>query len=127
MLREYEFTVITNSQLSDEDSKKLIEKYEGILGSDGGQVIKKEDWGTKKLAFPINKNFRGRYFHYDLTAKPENLAETERLMRIDENVLRYLSVRIGEDVDIDVRKAEIAKAEVEAARQRENAAAQKNQ
>ena len=126
MLREYEFTVIANPQLAEEDSRKLIEKYEGILGQDGGQILKKDEWGTKKLAFPIGKHFRGRYVHYDLTALPEHLAETERLMKIDENVLRFLSIRIGENVDVDVRKQEIAKAEVEAAKQRE-AAAQKNQ
>ena len=127
MLREYEFTFIANSQLSDEDTKKLLEKYETILATDGGQVIKKDDWGTKKLAFPIKKHFRGRYVHYDLTCKPEHLAEAERLMRIDDNVLRYLSVRIGENVDVDVRKAQIAKLEAEAARQRENALSQKIQ
>ena len=127
MLREYEFTFIANSQLSDEDTKKLLEKYETILATDGGQVIKKDDWGTKKLAFPIKKHFRGRYVHYDLTCMPEHLAEAERLMRIDDNVLRYLSVRIGENVDVDVRKAEIAKLEAEAARQRENALSQKIQ
>ena len=127
MLREYEFTFITNSQLSDEDTKKLLEKYETILAADGGQVIKKDDWGTKKLAFPIKKHFRGRYVHYDLTCKPKHLAEAERLMRIDDNVLRYLSVRSAENVDGDVRKAQIAKLEAEAARQRENALSQKIQ
>ena len=121
MLREYEFTLITNTQLSEDDSKKLFDKYESILCADGGQIIKKDDWGARKLAFPMKKHFRGLYTHYDLTTKPEHLAEAERLMRIDDNVLRYLSVRIGEDVDVEQRKAEIAKAEAEApaARQRE--------
>ena len=127
MLREYELTVIANSQLSEDDAKKLQQKYEAILANDGGQIIKKDDWGTKKLSFPIKKQFKGRYVHYDLTCLPVHLAEAERLMRIDENVLRYLSVKIGENVDVDKRKAEIAKLEAEAARQRENAAAQKIQ
>lgn len=121
MLREYELTLVTSTQMSEDDSKKLFEKYESILSTDGGQMIRKDDWGTRKLAFPMKRQFRGRYMHYDLTAKPEQLAEAERLMRIDEHVLRYLSIRIGEDVDIEQRKAELAKAEAEAqaARQRE--------
>ena len=127
MLREYEFTLITSSQLSDDDASNLQKKYEGILAIEGGQIIKKDDWGTKKLAYPIKKQFKGRYVHYDLTCLPEQLAEAERLMRIDENVLRYLSIKIGENVDVDERKAEIAKLEAEAARQREHAAAQKIQ
>lgn len=118
MLREYEVTVIASAQMTDDDSKKLFAKYESVLLADGGEIIKKDVWGTKKLAYPINKQFRGHYVHYDLVTKPEHLAEAERLMRIDDNVLRYLSVRIGEDVDINARKAEVARAEVEAAKQR---------
>ena len=127
MLREYEFTIITNSQLSEDDSKKLLDKYESSLGENGGQIIKKDDWGARKLAFPMKKQFRGHYVHYDLTTTPEQLAEAERLMRIDDNVLRYLSIRIGEDVDVESRKAEIAKAEAEAqaARQKEEQDARK--
>ena len=119
MLREYEFTVIGSAQVSEEETKRFLERYEGILLADGGEVIKKSEWGTKKLAFPIKKQFRGRYVHYDLTARPENLAETERLMRIDDNVLRYLSVRIGENVDPEARKLEIAKKEAQLAAKEE--------
>lgn len=119
MLREYEFTVIANSQISDEDSKKLFEKYESILLSDGGEIIKKNEWGTKKLAFPIKSQFRGKYVNYDLTARPEQVAEAERLMRIDDNILRYLSIRIGENVDVETRKRQIAKQEAEIAAREE--------
>ncbi|MCB9228774.1 MAG: 30S ribosomal protein S6 [Deltaproteobacteria bacterium] len=121
MLREYEVTLITNAQLSEDDSKNLYNKYESILCAEGGQVIRKNEWGVRKLAFPMKQHFRGQYTHYDLTAKPEQLAEAERLMRIDDNILRYLSIRIGEDVDVEQRKTELAKAEAEAqaARQRE--------
>jgi len=103
--------MITSSQMTDEDSRKLFDKYESVLLADGGEVIKKDSWGTKKLAYPIKKQFRGQYVHYDIVAKAENLTEAERLMRIDDHVLRYLSVRIGENVDVATRKAEIAKAE----------------
>ncbi len=114
MLREYEITVITNSQLPEEDAKKLFEKYEGLFFAKGGELIKKSDWGTKKLAFPIKSQFRGRYTNYDLTAHSDQITEAERLMRIDDHVLRYLSVRIGENVDVEMRKKELAKQEAEA-------------
>ena len=123
MLREYELTVIANAHLPEETSKQVFEKYESIILEGGGEVIKKSDWGTKKLAFPINKHFRGRYVHYDLTSNPDNLKQAERLMRIDDNILRYLSIRIGEDVDVDERKAELAKLEAKAAAQRESSSA----
>jgi small subunit ribosomal protein S6 len=100
--------------MSAELFKKTVEKYETVLLADGGQLIKKDDWGVRKLAYPMKKQFRGRYVLYDLTCKPEHLKESERLMRIDENVLRYLNILIGENVDVEARKIELAKAEAKA-------------
>ena len=65
--------------------------------------------------FPIKKNFRGKYVFYDFTGQSKNVKEAERLMGIDDKVLRFLTVRIGENVDVDKRKAAIAKAEALAA------------
>jgi small subunit ribosomal protein S6 len=121
VLREYEITVIINGQLSEDDSKKVQAKYENILLADGGEIVKKNDWGVRKLAFPMKSQHRGHYLSYDLTTKPEHLAEAERLMRIDDNMLRYLSVKIGENINVADRKAELAKFEAQAALQRESA------
>ncbi len=115
MLREYEITIVFNPQLSPDLFKKTSEKYEKILLADGGEVIKKDDWGVKKLGYPMKKHFRGRYVHYDLTSTPTNLKEAERLLRIDENVLRYLDVLVSKNVDVEKRKVELAKAEAIAA------------
>lgn len=115
MLREYEFTIIASSQISDDESRKLLEKYEGVLFEKGGEVIRKSDWGMKKLAFPIKTQHRGRYTHYDLLTTPDCLAEAERLMRIDDHVLRYLSVKIGENVNPDERRRQLAKKEAQQA------------
>lgn len=120
MLREYEITMIANPQLSEEGSRELFEKYETMILADGGEVVRKSDWGTRKMAFPIGKHFRGHYMHYDLTAKSENLQKAERLMRIDESVLRCLSVKVGENINVDDRKAELAKLEAQAAAQKES-------
>lgn len=111
MLREYEFTFVTKADLPEAEKSKVLAGYEEILAANGGEIIKKSDWGTKKLAYPIKKNFRGHYAFYDLTASPESISECERLLRIDENVLRHLIVKIGEDVNVSERKAELAKAD----------------
>ena len=123
MKREYELTIIANAQLGEEDHRKLIEKYEAIFLDDGGEVVLKNDWGVKRLAYPIKNHYRGRYCFYDFIGKAEHLKEAERLMRIDENILRYLVVKIGENTNLDDRKAEIAKAEAAAAAQRQSAEA----
>lgn len=111
MLREYEFTFVTKTDLSDGDKAKVLEGYEQILGREGGEIIKKDDWGTKRLAYPIKKNFKGHYVFYDLASTPANIAECERLLKIDDNVLRHLVIKIKDDVDVEARKAELSKAE----------------
>lgn len=114
MVREYEFTLITNGQLNDADTSTLLAKYEGLLTAAGGEILKKDVWGNKKLAYPIKKHFRGHYVCYDLVAVPDSISEAERLMKIDDNVLRYLNVKLSDSVDVDARKAELVKAEVKA-------------
>lgn len=109
-MREYELTVITKSELPDAEKSKVLQTYEEILARSGGIVLKKEDMGSKRLAFPINKQFRGNYVFYDLTSSASDVAEAERLMRLDENVLRYLVVKIDDDVNVEDRRAQLLKA-----------------
>lgn len=121
MLREYEMTIITRSDLPEGELNGLLHKYEGFMTADGGEILKKDTWGSRKLTFPIKKHYRGNYYLYDFAGAPANLSEMERLMRIDENVLRYLSVLVNKSVDIAERKVEIVK-EAAAAKEREAAA-----
>lgn len=113
MLREYEFTFVTRADLPETEKGKVLSGYEEILAREGGEILKKADWGTKKLAYPIKKNFRGHYVFYDLTAAPDSIAECERLLRIDENVLRHLVVKIDENIDVEARKVELSKQDVQ--------------
>ena len=119
MLREYEFTLVAKADLPDADKQKIFNGYEEILKRGGGELIKKDDWGSKRLSFPIRKNFRGHYVFYNYASTPANVAECERLLRIDENMLRYLVVKIGEDVNVQERKVELAKAAAAMQRQAE--------
>ena len=112
--REYELTIITNSQKSETQHKELLDKYEKIFLANDGAIIDKKDWGVKKLSAPIMKQYRGRYTFYGFSGDPTQLSEMERLMKIDEDVLRYMLIQINQDVDIDKRKSEIAKAEAKA-------------
>jgi small subunit ribosomal protein S6 len=110
VLREYEFTLITKAEIPDADRAKVFEKYENLLYQDSGELLKRDDWGVKKLSFPINKKFRGHYMHYDfVNTKPENLKEAERLLRIDEHVMRYLLVRTNDKCDVAKRREELVK------------------
>jgi small subunit ribosomal protein S6 len=108
MLREYEFTLVARAG-SETETAKTIEKYEGILTANGGDILKKDSWGTKRLAYPINDNFKGHYVFYNIATQPANIAEAERLMRIDDEVLRYMPLKVADRVDVAARKVELAK------------------
>ena len=115
MLREFVFTIITRGDLSDADNAKVLERYEELMTADGGEILKKDEWGNKRLAYPIKKAFRGHYTNYDYVGTTENLAEMQRLIRIDDKILRHLVVRLDKnnntgEVDTEARKVAIAKA-----------------
>ena len=59
MLREYEFTLITKGDQLEADYTTTAATYEGLMVKDGGEILKKDDWGTKRLAYPMKKCFRG--------------------------------------------------------------------
>jgi small subunit ribosomal protein S6 len=103
-------TIIARADLPESESTKLLGKYEKLMLSDGGEILQKSAWGVKKLAFPMKKAFRGNYVNYDFVGTSANLTEMERLMRIDDDVLRYMSVYIGQNVDVAQRKEQLAKA-----------------
>ncbi|MEY4631625.1 MAG: hypothetical protein RIQ81_1745 [Pseudomonadota bacterium] len=121
MLREYEMTFITRADVPESEFHGILSKYEKYMTADGGEILKKDIWGSRKLTYPINKQYRGNYVSYDFAGMPEHLTEMERLMRIDENVLRYLSVLLNKQVDVAKRKVEITN-EAAAAKEREAAA-----
>ena len=110
MLREYEMTIIARADLPESEGAKLLGKYEKLMTADGGEILQKSTWGVKKLAFPMKKAFRGNYVNYDFVGTSANLAEMERLMRIDDDVLRYMSVYVGQNVNVAKRKEQLAKA-----------------
>ena len=109
MLREYELTIIARADLPEPESAKLLSKYEKLMTADGGEILQKSNWGVKKLAFPMKKSFRGTYVNYDFVGTASNLSEMERLMRIDDDVLRYMSVYLGQNVNVANRKEQLAK------------------
>lgn len=96
-MRRYETIFIVNPDLGDDDAKGLTEKVTAIIEKAGGQVEKAEDWGTRKLAYEVQKKSRGRYIYVKYFGKPDLVAEIERNLRIYEGVIKYQTVQIEED------------------------------
>ena len=97
-MRMYETIYIVKPDLADEESKALNARVQEIIGSFTGDIKKLEDWGLRKLAYPINKISRGRYMYLRFDGTPELIAELERRLRLDDRVLRYQSVKLEKEV-----------------------------
>lgn len=95
----YETTFIAKVELSDESLKAIQEKMKSIVESFGGEIVLTEDWGKRRLAYTIGKETRGHYIFFAYTAKPGVVAEIERNLRINENIIRFLTVHLTKEFD----------------------------
>lgn len=103
-MRRYETIFITHPDLSKESLFELQEKLNSIMTGWKGDLIKLDDWGTKKLGYGIRKNTRGHYFLLDYLAAPELVRELERNLRLNDGVLKFQTVKIGDQVSADAVK-----------------------
>jgi small subunit ribosomal protein S6 len=92
----YENVFIARQDVTAQQVDVLAETFTGIVTAQGGQVLKKEYWGLKGLTYRINKNRKGHYVLLNIEAPAGAIAEVERNMRLNEDVLRYLTVRVDE-------------------------------
>lgn len=92
----YENVFIARQDIAASQVDTLIERFEGVITANGGKVTKKENWGLRALAYRMNKNRKGYYVLFNIDAPAKALIELERQMRFDEDVIRYLSVRVDE-------------------------------
>lgn len=104
-MRRYEAVVIIEPDVADDEVKALTEKYGDLIKSHEGEVIKIEDWGIKKLAYLVKKRDKGRYILFDFVSGPALISELERQFKITENIMKYLTVKLDEDVDLEAFKA----------------------
>lgn len=109
LLQKYELTLITLAALSEEEVQKSLAQYEEILSAEGGEIITKEDWGVKKLHFPIKKNFQGHYVFYELLTHYTQLDKIKKQFIFDENILRYLLVKLTNKAIRFAKKEQIQK------------------
>ena len=90
----YENVFIARQDISATQAEALVEQFAALIASQGGTVTKKESWGLRNIAYRIKKNRKGHYTLLNIDAPPAAIAEMERQMRINEDVLRYLTVRV---------------------------------
>jgi small subunit ribosomal protein S6 len=103
----YEHVFIARQDLSNVQAEGLVDHFSGVLTDNGGAVVEKEYWGVKTMAFKINKNRKGHYAFLRSDAPSPAVQEMERLMRLHEDVLRVLTVKVdkhGEGPSVQMQK-----------------------
>ncbi len=93
-MNHYETVFILNPVLSEEQIKETVKKFEDILVSQGAKMIHKEDWGLKKLAYPIQYKKSGFYHLFEYTVDGDAINKLEVEFRRDERIMRYLTVKL---------------------------------
>ena len=103
----YEHVMIARQDLSNAQAEGLIEHFSTVLADNGGKVVEHEYWGVKTMAYKINKNRKGHYAFLKSDAPSTAVQEMERLMRLHDDVMRVLTIRVeahGEGPSIQMQK-----------------------
>ncbi len=100
-MRHYETTYVLRPNLGEEKFTEIIERTNAIIEADNGSVIDIDRWGIKKLAYEIKKETQGYYLCMNYAAPGSTIHEMERIFRIDDNVLRYLTIKLDKGKEID--------------------------
>lgn len=115
-MRRYEAVAITIADSPDSEIESLIERYGNIIASQGGRVIRIEKWGRRKLAYEIKKQTKGFYFLLNFAAPQGAVDELERNFKLDDRILRFLTVKLSDEMTMEeiAREMEVKETEPEA-------------
>jgi len=111
-MRRYETIFIVDPDLSGEEHTPLFERLKLLFPQLGGFLVSIDEWGLRKLAYEIEKKTRGYYVRMDYCGTGALINEIERFFRIDDRVLKFLTILLEEDVDLERLKEELAKAAI---------------
>lgn len=95
--RIYEIVLIVDTDIPDDEYARLRENLQQIITDQGGTVTKSEDMGRRTLAYPIGRKTDGNYLLLEVEGTGREIAELERRMRVNDRVIRYITVRVDED------------------------------
>ena len=106
-LREYETVLILRPDLSDQEMAGVNQKVAGIIDKHGGKLLRVEAWGRRRLAYEIKKQPKGFYYYWRYLANNALLDDLNHTLRVSEQVLRHLVVKLDENVHPDARPADV--------------------
>ncbi len=111
-MRRYETFIIIDPDLSDEERSPIFEKVKDLIQQEECLLVMLDEWGVRRLAYEIKKKPRGYYVRLDYCGTGKLVDEMERFFRIDDRVMKYMTVLLDKYADIELIKEEMAKAEI---------------
>ncbi len=90
MRRDYELAFILNPEVSEEETRAILDRLEQVVTNNGGQIVKVNQWGRRRLAYPIEHHRDGFYVFIDMILTPETVIELERTMSVSETIIRHM-------------------------------------
>lgn len=104
--RHYETTYILHPDTDEAGAKAIAERIEGVISNSGGEIIRVEEWGRRKLAYRVKQNTRGIYIYVRYTAGPEAIAELERVLRLLDGVIKFLTLKVDLSFEQELKDAQ---------------------
>lgn len=115
--REYETIYILRPNTPNDGVSEVNNRIKGIIETMGGKVLKVDNWGKRRLAYEVAKERKGIYLYWQYLAVPGVVEEAERNLRMLDSVIRYLTVKVDENIVVDARPSELDDASYEKAAQ----------
>lgn len=127
LLNEYETVIVIRPDLDDGQTYGIVDGLEEVITGNGGHLLIRDDWGKRKLAYAVQRHQKGHYVLQSYIAPPALVSEYERKIRIEDNIIRFLTVKIADSVDVPERleqAAEVRRVRAEEAARRAEAEAE---
>ena len=95
-MNKYESVLIARQDLGTSQVNSLVDSLKEVVSAQGGEVVRVDNWGLKNLAYRIKKNRKGHYVLLNIAAPAQAVAEYERVMRVNEDIIRYMTIKVEE-------------------------------
>jgi len=105
-MRHYETLYLVDPNLADEDLKDVVDKFNKVIEKNSGIVTKVDEWGKRQLAYKVKKFEKGYYVLLQYCGGPQIFTELQRLLKLDDRILKYQTIKLSDDVDPTTLKQE---------------------
>ena len=96
MQRKFETLLLFSPDLTAEGRQQILDNLSGFIHNNAGHILETDDWGSRDLAYPVQKHTRGRYVRLEYGINGSHIAELERRIRISDGILKFLTVKLAE-------------------------------